>query len=168
MEIIELLEKQGMGVYKLSYISFEERVKLQCFSCSRYNIRWTCPPKIPQLDYEELLSEYENKLLVWYKAPIKDNIDIVRVEASNKLHKALLCAEEELWNNNYPLAISFIGGSCKLCLRGCNKAICTQSTLARIPIEALGINVVKTAERAGIEIVFPPKEYLYRVGLLAW
>lgn len=28
---------------------FEERVKMNCFYCGRYNVNWKCPPKLPQL-----------------------------------------------------------------------------------------------------------------------
>lgn len=155
--IDSLLKSRGMFTKPNPVIIFEERVKLKCFHCSRYSQNWMCPPNIPDLNYLRILNEYDNGLLVWHK--MED-----RKESSIILHKALLEAEKLLWDNNYPLAISFIGGSCKLCDTGCDRDRCSQPELARIPLEAIGVNVIKTS---GLPIVFPPKE-IYRVGLLAW
>jgi len=150
-------------------IVFEERVLLQCFHCEKYGINWTCPPKIPNVNYRNLLLEYDNLLLVYCKMPLRNGrMDVVRRDSTNLLHRTLLKAEAFLWDNNYPLAICFIGGSCKLCAQGCDEHACRQPKLARIPIEATGINVIKTAENVGLEVKFPPKNDLYRVGLLAW
>ena len=29
---------------------FEKRVRLNCFYCTKYNTKWTCPPRIPEFD----------------------------------------------------------------------------------------------------------------------
>lgn len=148
---------------------FEERVLLNCFHCARRGVNWTCPPNIPDVDYGKLLSEYDNVLLVYGKIPFtKEKMNIIRRDSTNLLHRALLDAEQLLWENDYPLAMCFIGGSCKLCTQGCDESRCRQPTLARIPLEATGINVVKSAANVGLSISFPPKDYLYRVGLLVW
>lgn len=121
------------------------------------------------MDYQKLISEYENLVLVYCKMPFsKEKFESVRSESSVLLHRTLLAAEKLLWDNNYPLAISFIGGSCKLCTEGCDQFTCRQPTLARIPLEAAGINVIKSAKNVGLSITFPPKGYLYRVGLIGW
>ena len=150
-------------------IVFEERVKLNCFQCKRHNVNWTCPPKIPEIDYKKLIKEYDNLLIVYCKMPYsKKKDDIIRRDSTNLVHRTLLEAEKLLWENNYPLASSFIGGSCKLCAQGCDSNRCRQPTLARIPIEAAGINIIKSLEKVGLKISFPPKDYMYRVGLLLW
>ena len=152
-----------------SDLVFEERVLLNCFHCQRYKVNWTCPPKIPSVDYKKLILEYDNMFLVYCKINFtKDSMEVVRINSTNILHRALLNGEKFLWDNNYPLAISFIGGSCKLCSDGCDAHGCRQPTVARIPIEAGGINVVKSLDNVGLTITFPPKDYLYRVGLLLW
>ena len=159
----------GAEVIELSEIVFEERVLLNCFHCPRYKVNWTCPPKIPDVDYKKIIQEYDNGLLAYCKMPFtKQKMEIVRRDSTNLLHRALLAAEKLLWDNNYPLAISFIGGSCKLCAQGCDPDRCRQPSLARIPIEATGVNVAKSVESIGLKIDFPPEEYLYRVGLLLW
>jgi len=148
---------------------FEERVLLNCFYCPKYNVNWTCPPKIPNFDYKKIFSEYENLLVVYYKKNFVDLItDKDRKESTNFLHKALLKMEKILWENGYPLAVSFIGGSCKLCDSDCSSNKCSNSKLARIPLEACGINVIKSMKNIGIDIPFPPVNFFYRIGMLLW
>lgn len=135
-------------------LKFEERVKINCFYCSKYDTKWTCPPRIPNLNYKALLNEYENCYLIYYT-----NKD--RRKSTNELHRELLRLEKYLWDKGYPLAISFIGGSCKLCKDGCSPNRCSNPGLSRIPVEALGINLVDT-----LKIDF--KGPLTRYGLLLW
>lgn len=66
------------------------------------------------------------------------------------------------------MAVSFIGGSCKLCKNGCGKDKCNNPYLSRTPVEAIGINVVKSAKENGISITFPPENDIIRIGLLLW
>jgi predicted metal-binding protein len=160
-----------LKIYKIDFqsIIFEERVSLNCFYCSKYNIKWTCPPRIPNIDYKKIISEYSNINIISIDIPITDtNFEDVRTESTNKLHRALLMLEKELWNNNNSLAVSFIGGSCKLCKNGCGENKCNQPGLARIPIEATGINVVESLKSIGIDVIFPIKDKLSRYGMLLW
>jgi len=171
--LIELAKKDShfMGATPILFsdLVFEERALLNCFHCKRYGVNWTCPPKIPNIDYEKLLKEYDSLLLFWCKIPFEEEtFEIVRYESTNLLHRKLHEAEKFLWENNHPMAISFIGGSCKLCAQGCGEEKCRQPQLARIPLEGIGVNVVKSAKKVGINIIFPPKKYMYRVGLLGW
>lgn len=172
-ELIELIKSKSpyLDAQTIDYseLVFEERVLLKCFYCVRYGVNWTCPPKLPDRDYRKLISECDNLLLVYCKMTFtKENMDIVRRDSTNLLHRALLAAEKLLWDSNYPLAISFIGGSCKLCDGGCNPRGCRQPTLARIPLEAAGVNVIESIKNRDLKIVFPPEGYFYRVGLLGW
>jgi len=150
---------------------FEDRVKLNCFYCLRYNKNWSCPPKIPNLNYEKIMNGYDNAILVYCSMPYQSDKEfiVIRRESTNLLHKTLLKLEKVLWENNYPLAVSFIGGSCKLCKDGCDKEKCRHPGLRRIPLEGVGMNVVKTVKACtGMNITFPPKGKLNRYGLLLW
>lgn len=150
-------------------IVFEDRIALKCFHCANYNNKWTCPPRIPKIDYKRILDEYENAVVVYCKIEFnKDSFDEVRSSSTNIVHRALLFLESELYNRNNSLAVSFIGGSCKLCKNGCNKERCVNPNLSRIPWEATGCNVVKTLKNIGIEVCFPPNRFLYRFGLFLW
>lgn len=148
---------------------FEERVTLQCFTCARYNTVHTCPPRIPSIDYRKLINEYENCLVAYCSMPVnRENYSEVRTQSTNLLHKTLLQLEESLRQSNFPLAMSFIGGSCKLCKSGCHPEKCNNPTMARIPVEATGINLVKSLVKMGINIEFPVTRQLTRYGLLLW
>lgn len=150
-------------------IPFEERVRLQCYHCPKYGKCWTCPPSIPDIDYERVFSEYANRLLVMCSMPVDDaTMEYVRRESTNILHKALLAAEKQLWRNDEPMAVSFIGGSCKLCAEGCDPEGCRQPKLARIPLEATRANVIRAASSVGVKVTFPPQGQLVRIGLLMW
>jgi len=148
---------------------FEERVKLSCFYCARYNVCWRCPPKIPQLDYPKIMREFDHAALVWLDLPMtKETYPDVRSESSVRLHSAILALEKVLLNQNVSIYLSFIGGSCKLCKNGCGKERCNNPYLARIPLEATGINVVKSVEKYGIQVVFPATTHMMRIGMILW
>ncbi len=152
-----------------SHLIFEERVKMNCFYCGRYNVSWKCPPRLPKIDYKKMLKEFDNIAFIYLEKSLFDcDYATVRTESSVQLHKALLECEKWLWNHNNSTALSFIGGSCKLCKNGCASDRCANPYMARVPVEAVGINVVKSAANCGIDISFPPKEYMIRIGLLLW
>lgn len=148
---------------------FEKRVRLNCFYCAKYDTKWTCPPRIPDLDYKMILSEYQNIAILRYERIFsKEEFDLVRSESTNDVHRMLLRLEKYLYEHNYSLAISFIGGSCKLCKNGCGKEKCNNPGMARIPLEATGVNVIKSLANVGINIEFPLEDIFYRFGLIAW
>lgn len=154
---------------KHSDLVFEERVKMNCFYCGKYNANWKCPPKIPQIDFEKMFSEYENLAFVYCRYPFtSENYSNVRNESTVMLHHTLLKLEKFLWDSNNSTAVSFIGGSCKLCKNGCGSERCNNPYNARSPLEATGLNVIKTAERCGIEINFPPNGSIIRIGMILY
>lgn len=148
---------------------FEESVRMSCFYCGRYNNNWRCPPRIPDLDYSKMMQEYEKGLFVWVNCPFhSDNYQTVRTESSIMLHRALLELEGRLWEMGAVLALSFIGGSCKLCKNGCGKERCNNPYLSRTPLEGIGVNVIKSADKYNIKIKFPPNDSIMRIGLIVW
>lgn len=147
---------------------FEKRVGLNCFYCSKYDTKWTCPPRIPNINYKELLCEYDNIAVLKYERQFTlESFDNIRNESTNIVHKTLLELERYLYNNNDSLAVSFIGGSCKLC-KVCGKDRCNNPGMARIPIEATGVNVIKSLYNIGIDVKFPLNNVFYRFGIIAW
>ena len=156
-------------VIDASSLIFEERVKMNCFYCGKYDVSWKCPPRLPQIDYNKMIKEFSHAAFIYSRTPLRDmDYDSVRKSSSLQLHQAMLLCEKWLYMHNNSMALSFIGGSCKLCKNGCTPVHCANPYQARIPVEALGINVVKSAEQYGIEIKFPPKESMIRIGLLLW
>jgi predicted metal-binding protein len=144
-------------------------VRLNCFYCNKYGINWKCPPKIPQLDYQQVIKEYKNGCFVYKKFEIDaETYPSIRIESTNSLHKTLLEMEQILFSESGGLCLSFIGGSCKLCKNGCGVDRCNNPYLARIPLEATGINIVESAKKYNIYIKFPVKTSLIRLGLILW
>lgn len=148
---------------------FEEGIKMSCYYCGRYNNNWRCPPNIPNLDYKKMMQEYKDGLFVWVNCPYNEtNYQEIRSESSAILHRVLLELEKVLWNKDSAMYLSFIGGSCKLCKNGCGKERCNNPYLSRTPLEALGVNLIKSTKEYGINISFPPNGVLMRIGLIIW
>jgi len=149
-----------------SDLIFDERARLKCFDCKNYNQKNTCPPKIPNLDYKNILLKYKKGLIVAVKMKFNNkNLERKRRESTNKLHKILLKLEKSAFNQDNHYTLSFIGGSCKLCSNGCSPT-CKFPQASRIPVEATGVDVVETLKKLGLSLKFPAKKYFYRVGLL--
>lgn len=149
-------------------IEFEQRLEILCFYCAHYNVKWTCPPKIPKADYKKIFSEYDKALLVYSRMPTKDDPAKARTDSSVLLHRALLDIEDFLLKNGNAVRLSFIGGSCKLCKNDCAKDKCRNQYQARIPLEATAVNVIKTAQKCGLEVKFPVQDMISRIGLILW
>lgn len=149
---------------------FEENVKMNCFYCGKYNNNWKCPPNLPDIDYKRMMKEYEVGMAVVLSFQIRqqNEYDRIRNDSSVTLHKLLLELEKWLYNHNSSNAISFIGGSCKLCKGGCGKDRCNNPYMSRSPIEATGINIVKSMKQYGVAVDFPTNQMLKRIGLLLW
>lgn len=154
---------------KPNSLVFEERVIMNCFYCGKYGHNWMCPPNLPKINFQRMFSEYECGAFILMRSNFtKGDYEEIRSKSSITLHKALLHMEAYLWKHNNSTAISFGAGSCKLCRDGCGKAECNNPYMARSPLEATGVNVIKSAQKYNICIDFPPKNMLLRLGLLLW
>ena len=149
---------------------FEEAVKMNCYYCGKYGNNWRCPPNLPNIDFRKMMQEFDHGMFVVYSFDITDQSSYasIRNESSVILHKTLLKLEKFMWNHNCPTAVSFIGGSCKLCKDGCGKERCNNPYMSRSPLEATGVNVIKSAKKYGIDITFPTDKKMVRCGLLLW
>lgn len=149
---------------------FEECVKMNCFYCGKYNNNWKCPPNLPPVDFFKMMREYDSGLMVMltYYPGNEEEYKVMRTESSIALHKNLLSLERWMWDHNSSTAISFIGGSCKLCKNGCGKEKCNNPYLSRSPLEATGVNIIKSVKKYGVNIEFPTDYKLMRIGLLLY
>jgi predicted metal-binding protein len=73
-----------------------------------------------------------------------------------KMLQAVVDLEKAAMGKGFSLAISFVSGHCQLCEK-CNTEtkICVHPNLARYSEDAVGVNVRKTAQNAGITVTFP-------------
>jgi predicted metal-binding protein len=162
----------------------ENRVPLKCRTgCVGYGKKLTCPPYVPSVDeFRKILSEYSYVMLVKFSSPARAENDVIcsiyrywldpeapldkkeQADAfwkdyfgeSKRILLAMLELEKTAFNAGYTLALALVNGSCRLC-ENCNvkNGICTHPSMARIPEHALGVNMKKTAEKAGMAIQFP-------------
>ncbi len=167
------------------HIFVEDRVTLKCRGCVGYGKKLTCPPHVPTPEeFRRILSEYHYGLLVKFKSPARTDDDVVKsiykywldpaapsdkkekasrfwneyFDYSKEIHLTMLELEKAAFNEGYTFAVAFVNGSCRLCEK-CNleKGICLHPNMARIPEHAVGINMKKTAEEAGMALKFPIK-----------
>ncbi len=171
-------------VIQASDVVVENRVPLKCRTgCVGYGKKLTCPPYVPTVDeFRKILSEYHYVLLVKFRSPAKAEPDVIcsiyrywldpdapaekKAQAdtfwkeyfgeSKNILLTMLELEKTAFNAGYTLALALVNGSCRLC-ETCNvkNGICTHPSMARIPEHAVGINMKKTAERAGMALQFP-------------
>lgn len=172
-ELEDIARELGASAVKIvnpSDLIFDIRARYQCNSCKRYGRKCTCPPNIPDIDYfRALFSSYHWALFVGIKRKVKQKEWEARgKESSITLHKILLDLEKQAFNRGYVFAISFIGGSCKMCETKTCSLPCKNPSVGRVPLEATGVNVVETSKRLDIDITFPVvlNEVFWRVGLL--
>lgn len=167
----ELGNTSGIKIIQVNAndLIFEEHVHLNCFYCGRYGNNWRCPPHIPKIDYPKMFTEFNNLAFVYNRYEITpQNRDSVRTDSTNHLHKSLLALEKVIYENGMSTAISFLGGSCKLCKNGCSPDKCSTPYTSRIPLEATGMNIEKTASKYGIEVAWPIAAHILRIGMLLW
>jgi len=174
----------------------DERVRLKCQVpvCDDYGMNLMCPPNVMSVqEFREVLARYNWAILIQIQAPISDSMlkeidqacDVASLYKSAKfidsyqksfgpakllLHRIVHEVEAKAFALGYRFATGFIGGSCKLCpdcVASCiSKERCRHPFRARPPVEAVGIDVFKTAENAGLPFCIPPKNKTVWNGLV--
>ena len=182
-------------VIRAADIVVENRVALKCRAgCIGYGKKLTCPPHVPTPDeFRKILAEYRYALLVKFISPAEAEHDVIcsiyrywldpaapadKKAAAEKFWKEhfngtgsfaplMLELERLAFNAGNPFALAFINGSCRLCEK-CNVSggICIHPTQARIPEHAVGVNMVATAKKAGMDIKFPVEGHPELMALL--
>ncbi|HEC80972.1 MAG TPA: DUF2284 domain-containing protein [Thermoplasmatales archaeon] len=144
---------------------FDIRTRIQCVYCERYGKKLTCPPHIPDLHYFfEFFKKYSRAVLILkrYDALTEET----RVSSTRELTQKVIDIENEYKRQGFYYAAGFIGGSCKEC-KICPNSGCVHPDRARIPLEATGVDVIKTCENLGVTLPRPAVgKPFYRVGLV--
>jgi len=171
-------------IIPIDKIYVEHRVTLKCRAgCIGYGKKLTCPPHVPTVDeFRKILKEYRYALLVKFQSPAVADKDVAKApyktwldpeepaavrdkaakfwsdyfDYSKIVLSNMLELEKAAFNQGYTFALAFVNGSCRLCEK-CNleEGICRHPSQARIPEHAVGINMKKTADKAGLGIKFP-------------
>ncbi|BDZ69836.1 DUF2284 domain-containing protein [Methanobacterium petrolearium] len=127
-----------------------------------YSVAMVIRIKPPEIS-KELLEKYKPKqseeFRLWdrYQDPVtvKSSIwtDLSQIYKSMLI--VLLELERAAFKQGYSLATAFFGGKCMLCEK-CNVegGVCLNPLMSRFASEAMGINLLKTAKNADMELKF--------------
>jgi predicted metal-binding protein len=173
----------------------DERVRLKCLVpvCDDYGLNLMCPPYVMSVqEFREILAKYEWAILIQIEAPItaemkkeieqagdvatlykrakfvdsyKKSFDPIKL----KLHHIVNRVEAQAYALGYRFATGFKAGSCKLCPECVTKDSqepCRHPFQSRPSMEAVGIDVFKTAENAGLPFDIPTKNKAVWNGLV--
>ncbi len=189
-ELIEIALKAGATAAQIipsERIVIDERVRLKCEvpRCSGYGQFLTCPPHVMSVEaFSRIRSGYKWGLLVQVEAKNIDStdkgkgrIDQAILKENTKLHypfklkllEIVEAVESAAFKKGMRFAAGLVGGSCVLCERCVNDKFsraCRHPFRARPPMEAVGIDVFKTAQRAGLPIHLSSSKYVLWTGLV--
>ncbi|TWI71122.1 putative metal-binding protein [Desulfobotulus alkaliphilus] len=175
-------------IVKSSAILVDERVRMKCLIplCDSYGKNLMCPPLVvPSFGFfRKALARYNAAILIQVKADLlktdhfkkdlPDKPDETRkadiYAPAGKLHHLVNQAEKWAFEYRYRFALGLIGGCCRLCdecvaLTG--GTACRHPFKARPSMEAMGIDVLASLERAGLDTAaFPVADSVTWTGVL--
>jgi predicted metal-binding protein len=168
-------------------VVIDERVRLKCEvpKCAGYGQYLTCPPYVMSVDtFSRILSDYKWALLVQVEAKHIDSTDKGKgrinqaiLKENRQLHRTFKlkllevveAVESAAFKKGMRFAAGLVGGSCVLCERCVDDKssdACRHPFRARPPMEAVGIDVIKTAQNAGLPIHLSSSKNVLWTGLV--
>ncbi|OGP89995.1 MAG: hypothetical protein A2157_10915 [Deltaproteobacteria bacterium RBG_16_47_11] len=188
--LIEIALKAGATAARIipaKQVVIDEKVRLKCEvpRCAGYGQFLTCPPHIMSVDtFSRILSGYHWGLLVQVEAKGIDSTDKGKgrinqtiLKENRKLHRpfklklleVIEAVESAAFKKGMRFAAGLVGGSCVLCekcVKDKSSKACRHPFRARPPMEAVGIDVVKTAQNAGLPIHLSSSKNVTWTGLV--
>ena len=189
-EFVEVALRAGATAARIipsNRVVIDERVRFKCEvpRCAGYGQYLTCPPYVMSVEgFSRIRSGYKWGLLVQVEAKNIDSTDkgkerISRaiLKENNKLHhpfklkllEIVEAVESAAFKKGMRFATGLVGGSCVLCERCVDdkaSQVCRHPFRARPPMEAVGIDVVKTAQNAGLPIHLSSLKNVVWTGLI--
>ena len=167
-------------------IVVDERTALKCLVpiCSHYGVDLMCPPNVPPVSkFKEMLKHYRRAVLIGVEIPLedppanrkrrsekpRDKYRHILRGSKKKLLEIVEQIESSCMGEGYHFAAGLLGGSCPLCKEcvGVKSGLpCRHPFKARPSMEAMGISVVATARKAGVDLNFKPDGDRKWVGLV--
>ncbi len=165
----------------------DARARLKCLVsvCSSYGRHLLCPPNLISVqDFSEILALYKHALILQVQADFDSrdksktrlNKDLCQrledrtgtVRWQRKLHRLVNDMEALAFKKGLRFAAGLIGGDCTLCdeCKGIAKGQCAHPFRARPSMEAFGIDVVKTCEKAGLPLRLSSADKVRWTGLV--
>lgn len=189
-ELTEIALKGGATAARIipsDSVVVDERVRLKCEvpRCAGYGQFLTCPPHVMSVDaFARIRSGYKWGLLIQVEAKSIDSTDkgkgrinhtILKKNKKShrpfklKLLEIVEAVESAAFKKGMRFAAGLVGGSCVLCeqcVEDKSSKACRHPFRARPPMEAVGIDVVKTAENAGLPIHLSSSKNVLWTGLV--
>lgn len=165
----------------------DERVRLKCAVpvCEGYGQYLHCPPNIMSVqEFRTVLARYSTAMVVQVVSGsssadldgegladkrISELEELYHGDANRMLGKVVTRLEAEAFKAGFPYATGFSGGLCLLCpscVGVSSGEPCRHPYEARPSMEGVGIDVYKTAERAGLKMAFSSDEPVRWTGLI--
>ncbi len=174
-------------------IVVDDRVRLKCMVpiCKNYDFCIVCPPNVMSVDeFRTILSKFKKALLVqisydvpaWMLEKIRAADDLVNLfkdveyvkgygqtyaVAKSDLDKIVDRLEAAAFKRGFTYASGFTAGKCTLCdeCAGVGNR-CRNPYKARPSMEAMGIDVLRTAQNAGLPFEEPAYDKIVLNGLI--
>ncbi|AKB56207.1 MULTISPECIES: DUF2284 domain-containing protein [Methanosarcina] len=170
-DLVEKASGLGLKAYLVDAedIPVENRIALKCaYGCRGYGRRLSCPPNVISVDeFRKIIGEYNSALLLIEERDTSQVSDIHEVWEDirkDSFHK-MLKLEHEAFKEGFTFAHLLRPGSCNEC-EICNLEKCIKPELRRFAPEAVGINLQKAMEKAGLVLEFCIPEKTICVGVL--
>lgn len=150
-------------------VPVENRIALKCaYGCKDYGKRLSCPPNVMSVEeFRKIIGEYSSALLLVDERDISQVSDILEAWGEirkDSFHK-MLELEQEAFRKGFTFAHLLRPGSCNEC-DVCNLEKCIKPELKRFAPEAVGVNLQKTMENAGLVLEFFKPEKTAFIGIL--
>ncbi|AAM30671.1 MULTISPECIES: DUF2284 domain-containing protein [Methanosarcina] len=170
-DLVKKASEIGIKAYfmKAGDIPVENRIALKCaYGCRGYGKRLSCPPHIMSVDeFRKVIREYSSALLLVEEldtSGIQDVLEAWSGLRKDSFHK-MFELEQEAFREGFTFAHLLRPGSCNEC-ETCNLEKCVKPEMRRFAPEAVGINVQKTMEEAGVMLEFCRPDRVSCVGIL--
>jgi predicted metal-binding protein len=170
-DLIEKASEMGIKAYflKAEDIPVENRIALKCaYGCRGYGKRLSCPPYVMSVEeFRKVIEEYKSALLLvdeYDTSGIQDILEAwseLRKDSFHKMHEL----EQEAFREGFTFAHLLRPGSCNEC-EICNLEKCVKPEMRRFAPEAVGINIQKAMEEAGLTLEFCKPEKTSCIGIL--
>ncbi len=166
----------------------DPRVRLKCQVpiCPNYGRNLMCPPNtITPAEFAEALAKYDAAIIVQFDVEpdgamlekikgtplteLEDHAAYKEVLSgpSKSMMEALANLEQEAGRMGYRFAAALAAGPCTLCDTCAGPTgPCRHPFSARPSMEAVGIDVIATADKAGVPIKYPAEGKVIWTGLL--
>jgi predicted metal-binding protein len=171
-------------------VDIRANLKCQVPLCPYYGNNLMCPPYIMKAsEFQEILAKYTYAVLIQAEISLPEEVFQAASQENNlsdlyqnykqsfsptwnelnKFDEIINKIEAAAFNLGYRFAAGFSGGSCKLCDECVAKQpgeSCRHPFKARPSMEAVGIDVLKTAEKAGLTATAPAMNIIVAHGMV--